>query len=76
MVDSWEAEQPGYCRTLRVLQHVEAALRAAAGGAGAQEVEGGGGGGAVPRVVLVCGADVVQSMRDPSVWPPELLEAS
>ncbi|EFN52984.1 hypothetical protein CHLNCDRAFT_26277, partial [Chlorella variabilis] len=58
MVDSWEVEQRQYTRTLFVLQ------RPAAGACPP----------VTPRVLLVCGADVLHSMADPTMWRQDLLE--
>lgn len=77
MVDAWEAAQPHYTRTLVELQRVQAEL----GRAFSAEERGGGGvlatsGGPPPspRAVLVCGADVLESMADPSLWRQDLLD--
>ena len=77
MVDSWEAAQAGYTRTLHVLDSVDARLRDAEK---RSEVEGGTEEGdecdraGMPRTVLVCGADVLESMAKPDVWDQVLLE--
>mmetsp|Transcript_47521 Transcript_47521/g.152246 ORF Transcript_47521/g.152246 Transcript_47521/m.152246 type:complete len:311 (+) Transcript_47521:88-1020(+) len=60
MVDSWEASQSGYSRTLVVLEHVEAAM-AGMRGPGGESV----------RVMLLCGADLLHSFVAPGVWRPE-----
>ncbi|GAB4821427.1 hypothetical protein N2152v2_008473 [Parachlorella kessleri] len=88
MVDPWEVEQRQYTRTLHVLKHVESELRRVFNGGdsnGAQPVaevfQAAGEPAPVacptsppPRVMLVCGADVVLSMADPAVWRQDLLE--
>ena len=79
MVDGWEAAQVGYTRTLHVLDSIDARLRAAEGGAD----EDGGvrpltpstpSTPSTPRTVLVCGADVLESMGNPELWDQVLLE--
>lgn len=80
MVDSWEVEQRQYTRTLHVLQHVQDELaRQFQAGYGATPVDedpmsGGSCPPVVPRVMLVCGADVLESMADPAMWRQDLLE--
>jgi len=80
MVDPWEVEQRDYTRTLFVLQRVRRKLDQLF-----NQQPGHHGGttlGAAPqgcppkapKVVLVCGADVVESMADPSIWRQDLLE--
>ena len=82
MVDPWEVEQKEYTRTLFVLQHVHRRLKelfeSNGGAAGAAEPSAPPGGcpPVAPRVVLVCGADVVESMTDPTIWRQDLLEVS
>ena len=76
MVDEWEAAQAGYTRTLHVLDSIDARLRAAEGGTegraeGGKEARLGRG---TPRTVLVCGADVLESMGNPESWDQGLLE--
>ena len=70
MTDGWEVEQPQYTRTLFVLQSVEERLRAvlpATNGVAEHNVQ-------MPRAMLVCGADVLHTMADPSLWKQDLLE--
>ncbi|KAI7842112.1 hypothetical protein COHA_004306 [Chlorella ohadii] len=77
MVDSWEVEQRQYTRTLFVLQRVERELGAlfSAGTTPAPaEPAAGACPPTPPRVVLVCGADVLHSMADPTLWRQDLLE--
>lgn len=77
MVDSWEAEQRQYTRTLFVLQRVQRELAAMfnAGQVPAPAEPAAGTCPAVtPRVLLVCGADVLHSMADPTMWRQDLLE--
>ena len=69
MVTDWEARQPGHTRTLAVLQHVSRALADAL-------VEAGGDNNiaAAPRVMLLCGSDLLASMETPGVWvAPDVL---
>ena len=72
MVDHWEARQPGYTRTLKVLKSIDSRLlknlTVGADGHEAMNVSN------VPRTVLVCGADMLESMIKPGVWDQELLE--
>jgi nicotinamide mononucleotide adenylyltransferase len=69
MADAWEAEQPRYSRTLHVLRSVQGRLAAMI-----ERDSAGGRAPPAPRVMLVCGADVLCSMADPGVWQQELLE--
>ncbi|KFM27235.1 Nicotinamide mononucleotide adenylyltransferase 1 [Auxenochlorella protothecoides] len=78
MVDAWEAAQPHYTRTLVELQRVQAELGRAfsteeRGGAGV--LASSAGPAPSPRAVLVCGADVLETMADPSLWRQDLLDA-
>ncbi|KAL4437301.1 hypothetical protein ABPG75_004440 [Micractinium tetrahymenae] len=77
MVDSWEVEQRQYTRTLFVLQRVQRELGAMFG-AGQVPAPAEPAAGAcppvTPRVMLVCGADVLHSMADPTMWRQDLLE--
>ncbi|KAI3424828.1 hypothetical protein D9Q98_008214 [Chlorella vulgaris] len=77
MVDSWEVEQRQYTRTLFVLQRVERELGALFGEGQAPEPAEPAAGACPstpPRVMLVCGADVLHSMADPTMWRQDLLE--
>lgn len=77
MVDSWEVEQRQYTRTLFVLQRVEkelAALFNAGHTPAPAEPAAGACPPVTPRVLLVCGADVLHSMADPTMWRQDLLE--
>eukprot|EP00889_Picochlorum_renovo_P004532 jgi/Picre1/31562/NNA_006914.t1 len=67
MTDPWEVSQDGYTRTLYVLESVDRRLKVAFRADEGQIVE-------IPRTVLVCGGDVVESMAKPDVWDQELLE--
>lgn len=60
MVDSWEAEQPHYQRTLAVLRNVESRLH--------QALDVQRGDSQAPRVMLLCGADMLESFATPGVW--------
>jgi nicotinamide mononucleotide adenylyltransferase len=60
MVDSWEATQSSYQRTLTVLSRVEAAVNSRAFAA-EEKV----------RVMLLCGTDLLESMTKPGIWIPE-----
>jgi nicotinamide mononucleotide adenylyltransferase len=63
MVDRWEAEQPVWSRTFDVLESVKERTK---------EVVGGGGESAdAPRVVIVCGSDLIQSFKIPGLWSEE-----
>ena len=75
MVDAWEVEQPQYTRTLHVLQHLKRRLMELFEGENnIQTIPQGCPPTAEPRTVLVCGADVLQSMADASIWKQDLLE--
>ncbi|PSC73874.1 nicotinamide mononucleotide adenylyltransferase [Micractinium conductrix] len=78
MVDPWEVEQRQYTRTLHVLQHVQQGLGALfSAGQAPTPAEPGAGASCPPvspRVLLVCGADVLHSMADPTMWRQDLLE--
>lgn len=65
MVDSWEVErEDGYTRTLYVLESIDQRLKPIFAHDGV----------VVPRTVLVCGGDVLESMAVPGVWDQSLLE--
>lgn len=62
MVDPWEVEQRQYTRTLHVLKHVKERLERES----SQPLR--------VRVMLVCGSDILEAMKDPEIWKPDLLE--
>ncbi|POS87263.1 hypothetical protein EPUL_002551 [Erysiphe pulchra] len=63
MVDPWEALQPTYVRTARVLDHFENEINKNLGGA--QKPDGT----RVPmKIALLAGADLIQTMTSPGVW--------
>ena len=79
MVDGWEVEQGRYTRTLHVLEHLKDRLRRQllvhdSGGNATTKASNTLQDGSNVRVMLVCGADVVESMADASVWKQDLLE--
>lgn len=77
MVDPWEVEQKQYTRTLHVLQHMKRRLDALFDPESSEHghIEGCSQSTAMsPRVMLVCGADVVQTMNDPTIWRQDYLE--
>ena len=88
MADPWEVKQKQYTRTLHVLEAVERRLKDALGLkqsgeekelTGTKTDAGSDKGGLLqmaetPRTMLVCGADVLQSMLNPSIWRQDLLE--
>lgn len=63
MVDEWEAKQPAYVTTIRVLERVDEALNK---GKAAQEPK--------TRVLFLCGADVIDTMAIPGVWADRDIE--
>lgn len=63
MVDAWEALQPSYQRTLTVLARVANALHCL------ESVDDGS-----IRVMLLCGADLLESMTIPGIWLPDQLQ--
>lgn len=63
MVDPWEALQPTYQRTLKVLARVADALH------NVESINTG-----VMRVLLLCGADLLESFTVPGVWLPDQVE--
>jgi len=79
MVDRWEASRGGYTRTLQVLRHVQEELARSLQAAAGQQQQAPGGQQQqqqveVPRVTLLCGADVLESMTRPGVWvQPDVL---
>eukprot|EP00850_Spirogloea_muscicola_P018731 SM000175S03278 [mRNA] locus=s175:58157:61825:+ [translate_table: standard] len=64
MVDSWEASQTTYKRTLHILQRLRQAVNASF--VEGQEKVG---------VLLLCGADLLASMSTPGVWLPDQVRA-
>ncbi|EIE20283.1 Nucleotidylyl transferase [Coccomyxa subellipsoidea C-169] len=60
MVDSWEAAQKQYQYSLHVLQHLERAVNDALDARHTRV-----------RSMLLCGADMVESLTVPGVWRPE-----
>jgi len=63
MVSSWEAQAAAWQPTLSVVRHVQGVADAALGGAGRA------------RVMLLCGADLVETFRRPGLWAPEDMRA-
>jgi len=76
MVDPWEVEQRQYTRTLHVLNHIKNRLAdmMAPKDDDKKPIEGTEATMAMPQVMLVCGADVLEAMADPGIWRPDLLE--
>ncbi|KAL2112613.1 hypothetical protein VUR80DRAFT_7038 [Thermomyces stellatus] len=71
MVDPYEALSPDYIPTAKVLDHFEEEInRALPGGVlsadGSTRVK--------PRISLLAGADLIQTMSQPEVWSPDDLE--
>ncbi|XP_024358094.1 uncharacterized protein [Physcomitrium patens] len=64
MVDSWEAKQSSYQRTLTVLTRIEAAVNSS-NLASDEKV----------RVMLLCGTDLLESLTTPGVWIPDQVRA-
>eukprot|EP00250_Pteridium_aquilinum_P010091 c19150_g1_i1 orf=500-1198(+) len=62
MVDPWEALQPTYQRTLKVLARVADALHDVSTAFG------------LIQVMLLCGADLLESFTVPGVWLPDQVE--
>lgn len=67
MVDTWESKQKEYKRTQYVLQSIDRRIERQFS-ARSEELE------AMPRTVLVCGGDLLESMNRPDVWDQDLLE--
>ncbi|KAL3687159.1 hypothetical protein R1sor_013468 [Riccia sorocarpa] len=63
MVDPWEAKQSSYQRTLTVLNRVDHAINSHGYG---NDVK--------VRVMLLCGADLVESFTTPGVWIPDQVQ--
>lgn len=69
MVDPWEALQPRYMPTAQVLDHFEHEINEVLGGAERPD------GSRVPvRIVLLAGADLIQTMSTPGVWSEQDLD--
>ena len=65
MVDPWEATQPDYMLTAKVLDHFEHEINHVAGGG----IETADGSTKRPaRIALLAGADLIQTMSTPGVW--------
>lgn len=69
MVDAWEAVQPDYMPTALVLDHVDREINEVLGGVETPE-----GGRKSVRVVLLAGADLIQTMSSPGVWSDKDLD--
>jgi nicotinamide mononucleotide adenylyltransferase len=69
MVDPWEAIQEDYKPTTEVLDHFDNALNAQLGG-----IETTPGIRKNITIVLVAGADLIQTMSNPKIWTAEELE--
>jgi len=69
MVDPWEAIQPGYMPTAQVLDHFEHEINEILGGAIRPD-----GSRVHVRIVLLAGADLIQTMSTPGVWSSKDLE--
>jgi nicotinamide mononucleotide adenylyltransferase len=82
MVDPWEAMQPQYVPTANVLDHFEAEIDAALRRDGLVTDDGRYGGvesadGTTrlrPRIAVLAGADLIQTMSTPGVWDASDLE--
>jgi len=66
MVDPWEATQTAYVPTAQVLDHFARELAAALDGGGVLSADGAGP--VAPRIAVLAGADLVQTMSTPGVW--------
>ena len=63
MVDPWEAESPTYIPTARVLDHFDYEINQVMGGIECSD------GTRVPaKIVLLAGADLVQTLSTPDLW--------
>lgn len=69
MVDPYEAVQTDYMPTALVLDHVEHEINSVMGG-----VESTPGNRRPVRIVLLAGADLIQTMSSPGVWSQEDLD--
>mmetsp|Transcript_6694 Transcript_6694/g.17022 ORF Transcript_6694/g.17022 Transcript_6694/m.17022 type:complete len:334 (-) Transcript_6694:1230-2231(-) len=63
MVDRWEADQPSWTRTRVVLNSLRERIAQATGGRVA------------PRVMLVCGSDLIETFKVPGLWEAQDLES-
>lgn len=63
MVDPWEAESPTYIPTARVLDHFDYEINHVMGG-----VECSDGSRIHAKIVLLAGADLIQTISTPEVW--------
>ena len=63
MVSPWEAQAAVWQPTLAVVRHVQGVTDAALGGAGQA------------RVMLLCGADLIETFRRPGLWAAEDMRA-
>lgn len=62
MVDAWEATQPSYCPTAKVLDHFNEEINQKLGGVAQPD------GTMVPvRILLLAGADLIQTMSTPGM---------
>lgn len=68
MVDPWEATQSTYIPTAKVLDHFQYEINEVLGGAERPD------GTRVPmRIILLAGADLMQTMSTPGKWGPSVL---
>lgn len=65
MVDPWEAESPVYIPTARVLDHFDYEINHRMGG-----VECTDGTRKAAKIVLLAGADLIQTLSTPDLWDP------
>lgn len=69
MVDDWEATRPVYMPTAQVLDHFEHEINEVLGGVSRPD------GTRVPvKILLLAGADLIQTMSTPGVWSEDDLE--
>lgn len=69
MVDPFEAVQPAYMPTAKVLEHFQHEINEVSGGAQRPD------GSRVPvRIALLAGADLIQTMSTPNLWSAEDLD--
>lgn len=66
MVDTWESKQKEYKRTLFVLESIDRRIERQFSARDKMEE--------MPRTVLVCGGDMLESMNRPDIWDQDLLE--
>ncbi|KAK0104368.1 hypothetical protein ONS95_004664 [Cadophora gregata] len=69
MVDPWEARQPQYVPTAQVLDHFEHEINEVLGGAEKPD-----GTRVKCRILLLAGADLIQTMSTPGVWSDKDLD--